>query len=381
MIYFDCASTSLQKPPEVVEAVSDAIKAFGNPGRGTHKAALTASRCIFQTRKAVSKFFNSSVERTIFTSGATESLNIAIFGLLKPSDHVITTVLEHNSVLRPLYLLKQKGMQLSFVGIHNNGHTSQLEYDAFERNLQSNTRAVVLTHASNLTGYVVDIEFVADFCKKHGLLLIVDAAQSAGLFDLNVDALCIDAFCFTGHKGLYGLQGTGGLCLKSDLELSPMKVGGTGTNSFSETHPNILPEMLEAGTLNSHGIAGLLAGIEYINQKGIENIRNRARNLAKQFYESVVTITNVKVYSSIRCEHVPIVTINIGNLDSGEAEYRLANSFDICVRSGTHCAPLLHKALKTVHQGVLRFSFSHFNTEDEVEKGVRAVYEIAKGCG
>ena len=374
MIYFDNAATSLPKPPAVGQAVLAAINTFGGAGRGGHPAALAASRCLFQARKAVAALLGSAADLTVFTANATDSLNIAIAGLLTREDHVITTALEHNSVLRPLYKLRSQGMGLSIVDIDQQGN---LDYDGFRRLLRPNSKAVVCTHASNLTGTLTDLAFLADFCRENGLLLIVDAAQTAGVFPLDIDKLGIDVLCFTGHKGLLGPQGTGGLCIRQGLDILPLKVGGSGLHSYSETHPADLPEALEAGTANAHGIAGLLAGVEYIQATGMDTIRDRELELATLFRQGIAAIPGVRIYGDPARPHAPLVTLNIGSLDSGEVGDRLATLYDICVRSGAHCAPLAHLALGTRSQGAVRFSFSSFNTEEEIQRGIRAIAAIA----
>ncbi|TWH47214.1 aminotransferase class V-fold PLP-dependent enzyme [Sporomusa sp. KB1] len=374
MIYFDNAATSLPKPPTVGRAVLAAINTFGGAGRGGHPASLAATRCIFQARKAVAELLGAAAGQTAFTANATESLNIAISGLLTREDHVITTALEHNSVLRPLYKLRSQGMGLSIIEMDQKGN---LDYDGFRRSLRPNSKAVVCTHASNLTGTLTNLDFIADFCKENGLLLIVDASQTAGVFPIYADKLGIDVLCFTGHKGLLGPQGTGGLCIRKGLAVMPLKVGGSGLHSYSETHPAGMPEALEAGTANAHGIAGLLAGVEYILEAGMDTIRNRELELEKLFRQGISAIPGVCIYGDPDRPHAPIVTLNIGSLDSGEVGDRLATIYDICVRTGAHCAPLAHLALGTQEQGAVRFSFSSFNTEEEIQTGIRAVAEIA----
>ena len=376
MIYLDSASTSLLKPPEVAQAIAEAICTMGNPGRGVHKHAKTASDCIYAGRKAVAALFGTTPQNVVFTSSATEALNIATRGLLGPSCHVITTVLEHNAVLRPLYHLESMGMEISAVGIHEDGN---LDYAAFDNYVKPNTKAVVITAASNLTGLIVDMKFVSSFCKKHGLILIVDVAQAAGIIPMDMNAMGIDVLCFTGHKSLYGPQGIGGLCVREGFRhrILPIKFGGAGMDGFSKTQPTEMPEALEAGTLNSHGVAGLLAGIEYISTAGIERNFNKALELAEQFYEEIINIPNVKIYSNFHLPHAPIVTLNIGNMDSGAVELILSDEYGISARGGIHCAPLLHKALGTDMQGAVRFSFSPFNTIQHVLDAARAIKEIA----
>lgn len=376
VIYFDNAATSLLKPPTVGQAVLKAMETFGGAARGGHPAALNASRCLFQARKAVAELLGSAPERTVFTSNATESLNIAIGGLLQAEDHVITTALEHNSVLRPLYRLRAKGMGLSIIPADSEGN---LDYNRFRQSLRPNTKAVVCTHASNVTGTLVDLECIASFCKEHQLLLLVDASQTAGVFPLHADELGIDVLCFTGHKALLGPQGTGGLCLRSGLSIPALKVGGSGIHSFSETHPSELPEALEAGTPNAHGIAGLLAGVEFIKKTGQETIRQRELALCRQFVEGVQAIAGVHVYGDQKRPYAPIVLLNVDGWDSGEVGDLLAHQYGICVRAGAHCAPLIHMALGTQERGAVRFSFSFLNTEAEIQAGIAALVEIAGG--
>jgi len=367
MIYLDSAATSLHKPPSVAAAMVDAISNLGNPGRGAHKHALNASRQVYDGRKTVASLFGTRPDKVAFTSSATDSLNIAIGGLISHTDHVITTVLEHNSILRPLY---NTGCDISTIDITQDGN---LDYAAFERSLKLNTKAVVITTASNLTGLVVDIEFVKSFCKQHGLLLIIDAAQTAGMLPISMTD--IHVLCFTGHKSLLGPQGIGGLC--ANIEILPSKFGGSGVDSFSKTQPTEMPEVLEAGTLNTPGIAGLTAGIAYIQASGMAEVYKKSLQLAEAFYNEVLQIANVKILCNFQLPHVPIVTLNIAGLSSTEVEFRLSNDFEISVRGGAHCAPLLHQSLGTQKQGAVRFSFSSFNAEDDVYTAVKAVRSIA----
>ena len=376
MIYFDSASTSFYKPNVVTQAVTSAMSSFGNAGRGGNPASITAARAIYSARCSLAPFFGVQPSQIAFTHNATTALNMAIFGLLSANDHAITTVLEHNSVLRPLYHLQERGLKLDFVGLTPDG---DLDYESFGKLLCKETRCVIVTHCSNVTGLVVDLGRIAQFCKQHGLILIVDAAQSAGLLPIDIQSLGRAAVCFTGHKGLLGPQGTGGLVI-NDIEISPMMVGGSGFDSFSTLHPNAFPESLEAGTLNAHGIAGLGAGAEYIKEKGMDAIREEGLAHAKAFEEGVREIPNIKIYGNSALQRAPIVSINIGDLDSAEVETLLAVR-EICVRGGFHCAPLAHKALGTDGQGAVRFSFSSFNTEQQVEIAIQAVEEIAKEYG
>lgn len=375
MIYFDNAATSLPKPECVTEAVARALASFGGAGRGGHEPSLLASRRIYAARVALAKLFGAKPEQIIFTSNATESLNLVINGLLTAKDHAITTALEHNSVLRPLYRLKSQGMGLSVISADKN---EALDYEAFEKNIKPETKAVICTHASNLTGDMPDIGFIGKFCEKHGLLFILDASQTAGAFSIDMDSMRVDALCFTGHKSLFAPQGTGGICLRKGVNPLPLKVGGSGLNSFDERHPNQMPDALEAGTPNAHGIAGLLAGVQFIDETGLDTIREKERLLAETFRQGAGDIAGVRLYGGKTKPCAPIVALNIADIDSGEISGVLADEYGICTRAGAHCAPLLHKALGTEKQGAVRFSFSYFNTMDEIDAGLKALSEIAR---
>ena len=376
MIYMDNAATSRQKPLQVEQAVLEALRTAGNPGRGAHEATLHASRLVYGARAAAAELFDAEdASRIAFTANATEALNIAISGLIRPGDHVITTVCEHNSVLRPLYRLRDQGAMLSFVGVDARGN---LKYEELEACLRPETRAVVITGASNVTGNVTDLSYISSFVKRNGLLLIVDASQTAGEELFSVQKLGIDVLCFTGHKALLGPQGTGGLYVKPGLSVEPLLVGGSGIHSYDEHHPKEMPTALEAGTLNGHGIAGLHAAVEYLMAEGIDKIRTREQELMWRFYEGVKDIPNVKVYGDFSTKNrCPIVTLNIGAYDSSEVGDALLMDYDISIRPGAHCAPLMHEALGTVGQGAVRFSFSHYNTEEEVDTAIRAIQELS----
>lgn len=376
MIYLDNAATSRPKPPGVVEAVAEAMQNNGNCGRGAHEEALTAARTIFGLRCKVAKLLgNPHPERVVFTLNSTAALNTAINGLLGPEDHVISTDWEHNSVLRPLYRLREQGMGLDFVPADREG---KLDYSAFARLLRPNTRAVVCTHGSNLTGDLVDIDFVGRFCQEHGLLFILDASQTAGVFPIHQEAQHIDVVCFTGHKSLLGPQGTGGLSVGEHVNPRPLAVGGTGVQSFSEAQPLNYPEHLEAGTLNSHGLAGLNAGLDYLDEVGMDTIRAHETALAERFYQAVRILPGVKVYGDHSTTYrAPVVSLNIGQADSAEISDELEQRFSIATRPGAHCAPRLHRALGTEEQGAVRFSWSWANTEEETDAAAEAVKILA----
>lgn len=372
MIYLDNAATTRVKPKEVVEAVAEALTTLGNAERGTHSASLGASRTVFSTRMKLAKFFNAEgPSNIVFTMNATESLNIAIKGILEKGDAAISTCLEHNSVLRPLYQLRDEGVELSFVSADKLGRPN---YEEFESLIKPNTKAIISTAGSNLTGNLVDIKRVGEVAKKHGLIFVVDASQTAGVFPIDVKALNIDILCFTGHKGLLGPQGTGGLYVRDGVDVKPYLSGGTGVQTYNEHQPVEMPTRLEAGTLNGHGLAGLDAAIDYINEYGMQKIHDKEMSLMWRFYDGVKDIEGVKIYGDFDVkDRCPIVSINLSDYESGAVSDELANRFEIATRPGGHCAPLMHKALGTVDQGVVRFSFSHFNTEEEVDTAINAV--------
>lgn len=377
MIYLDNAATSLQKPQQVIDAVAAAMGSLGNSSRGSHRSALAASRMIYEARRRVAAFFGCArPDHAVFTSNATEALNIAISGVIEPGDHVISTDLEHNSVLRPLYRLEaERNVSVSFVPADRAG---RIDYAEFERLMRPQTRAIVCTHASNLTGNMLDLCRIGDIAKKHRLLLIVDAAQTAGCHPICMEAMGIDILCFTGHKGLMGPQGTGGLCIREGVEVRPWKVGGSGVQSYRMEQPAQYPTRLEAGTLNGHGIAGLSAALAYLEEVGVAAVQEKEDMLMRRFYEGVREIDGVTVYGDFSAqERAAIVALNIRDYDSGSVADELSEKYAIATRPGAHCAPRMHRALGTVDSGAVRFSFSWFNTEAEVDAAVDAVKEIA----
>ena len=375
MIYLDNAATTMKKPQCVIDAVVAAMSHMGNAGRGATSAALDASRIIYDTREKISDLFNlQNPSRVAFTCNSTESLNTAIKGILSSGDHAITTALEHNSVLRPLYDLQAKGMELSIVDCDENGN---IDYNDFEKLIKENTKAIVCTHASNLVGNVLDVKKIGSIAKKHNLIFIVDASQSAGVFPIDMQDMNIDILCFTGHKGLLGPQGTGGICVREGIDVRPLKVGGSGVNTFSKEQPVEMPTHLEAGTLNGHAIAGLNAALDYLKEEGIENIQKREEELMFRFYNGIKDIKDIKIFGNFENKRAAIVTFNVGDIDSAAFSDELSFAYDISTRAGAHCAPLMHKAMNTVEQGAVRFSFSHYNTEEEIDTAIKAVKEIA----
>lgn len=376
MIYFDNAATTLQKPDCVVQAVTEALCSLGNSGRGVHNGALSASRIIYDTRAALAQLFGAeSPEKIAFTANSTEALNIAIKGVLCPGDHVITTALEHNSVLRPLYELEDCGVELTVLPADVLGNIC---YEDFEKEIKTNTKAIITTHGSNLTGNLLDISRIGEIARNHGITYIVDASQTAGIFDIDVQRMHIDILCFTGHKGLLGPQGTGGIYVREGVKIKPLLSGGSGVQTYLRSHPPQMPTALEAGTLNGHGIAGLGTAVRYLQKTGLSAIREKEQKLMKTFYERVREIPGITVYGDFssfnRCA---IVALNIRDYDSGEVSDALSEEYGIATRPGAHCAPLMHQALGTVEQGAVRFSFSHYNTEEEILIAVSALRELA----
>lgn len=378
MIYFDNAATSFPKPEKVYDSIMKVMKEYGaNPGRSGHKLALKLGREIFETRETIAKLFNiKNPMNLIFTFNCTESLNIGIKGILEKGDHVITTSMEHNSVLRPIKALEKLGIEVTIVDGDSRGRIDPLH---IEESIKENTKLIVTTHISNLTGTIMPIHTIGKIAKENGVYYLVDGAQSAGVYDIDVEKMNIDMLAFPGHKGLLGPQGTGGLYIKEGLDIREMGQGGTGSTSHLLEQPDIRPDRYESGTPNGPGIIGLGAGVEYILEKGIDKIRIHEEELTKHFIEEVTKIDKVKVYGPLDTKYqAAVVPLNIGDLDSSELSYILDQNYDIEVRPGLHCAPLAHKTIGTFEQGVVRFSFGPFNTHEEIELGIKAIKEISK---
>ena len=378
MIYLDNAATTRRKPPQVIDAVVNAMTTMGNAARGAHSSSLEASRALYDARCKLANLLGCpQPDHVIFTANSTEALNIAINGTLNPGDHVISTDLEHNSVLRPLYRLEEAGtISLDFVPADRLGN---IDYAGFERLIRPETRAIVCTHGSNLTGTLVDLKRVGEVCRRNSLLFIVDASQTAGAVPVHMEEMGVDILCFTGHKGLMGPQGTGGLCVRPGVEIRPWKVGGSGVHSYDRSQPQDYPTRLEAGTLNSHGIMGLSAALDFIQEVGVEEIARHEAALTRRFYDGVSRIDGVTVYGDFsQPERGAIVTLNIRDYDSAEMSDALSQAYDIATRPGAHCAPRMHQALGTVDQGAVRFSFAWYNTQEEVDAAIQAVAELAQ---
>ena len=378
MVYFDNAATSYPKPERVYETIMTAMREYGaNPGRSGHKMALKTSREIYETRELIGKLFNiENAMNIIFTFNATESLNMGIKGILKPGDHVITTSMEHNSVLRPIKYLERFGVESTIVKGDKQGRILASD---IEKSIKPNTKLIVNTHVSNLTGTIMPIEQIGKIAKNNGITYMVDAAQSAGVYDIDVEKMNIDLLAFPGHKGLLGPQGTGGLYIRDKLELVGLIQGGTGSASHSLDQPSITPDKFESGTPNAPGIIGLGAGIDYILHRGISNIREYEEELTMHFIEEASKVDGVILYGPLNKEEQGgVVALNIKDADSSEVSYILDQEYDIAVRPGLHCAPLAHKTIGTLEQGVVRFSFGIFNSHEEIDYCIKALKEIAK---
>lgn len=378
MIYLDNAATTMHKPQTVIDAVTQAMCSLGNAGRGATSGALDAARTIHGCRTKLARFLGCPrADHVCFTPNSTAALNTVINGVVRPGDRVVTTVLEHNSVLRPLNRLAvEQGVTVEYAGCDANG---VLDYDELEQLVTPGTRAVVVTHASNVTGNSVDVARVAAVAHAAGALVIVDASQSAGTAKIDMDTMGLDVVCFTGHKGLMGPQGTGGLAVAEDIDVAPWAMGGTGVRSFDALQPLEWPTRLEAGTLNGHGIAGLSAGLDFIEaQGGVEAIASSERALADRFLAGVREIPEIKLYGAFdQPTRSAIVSLNVGDIDSAEISDALMQGWGIATRPSAHCAPLMHRALGTERQGVVRFSFGYFNTDEEVDTAIDALRDLA----
>lgn len=378
MIYLDNAATTMYKPQAVIDAVTQAMCSLGNAGRGATSGALDAARTIHACRAKLARLLGCPrADHVCFTPNSTAALNTVINGVVRPGDRVVTTVLEHNSVLRPLNRLAvEQDVTVEHAGCDANG---VLDYDELEQLVTPDTRAVVVTHASNVTGNSVDIARVAAMAHAAGALVIVDASQSAGTAHIDMRAMGLDIVCFTGHKGLMGPQGTGGLAVAEGVDVAPWAMGGTGVHSFDPLQPLEWPTRLEAGTLNGHGIAGLSAGLDFIEaQGGVEAIAAHERSLAERFLAGVREIPGIALYGAFdQPARSAIVSLNVGDIDSAEISDALMQGWGIATRPGAHCAPLMHRALGTERQGIVRFSFGYFNTDEEVDTAIDALRDLA----
>ncbi|MBO8172166.1 MAG: aminotransferase class V-fold PLP-dependent enzyme [Bacillaceae bacterium] len=378
IIYLDNAASTWPKPPEVRKAMIENIDHFAaNPGRGGHQLAVTAGKTIQETRSKLARLFNVTDSRNIiFFSNATAALNQAIKGLLKNGDHVVTTMIEHNSVRRPLeFLRKERGISISYVSPETN---DTFKIEAFEKAIQPETKLIVVSHASNLTGMIIPVEQIGHLAREKGIIFLVDASQTAGILPIDVEKQKIDMLAFPGHKGLYGPQGTGGLYLSPDIDLIPLMHGGTGSKSENIEQPEERPDRYESGTLNTVGIAGLSRGVDFVLEKGVDEIRQKEQTLTKLLMEKLMALDGVHVYGPhIDLERVGVVSFNIEGIHCQEVASILDQHYQIAVRAGYHCTPLAHQCFGTMETGgSIRASFGYFNSEPDVEALVEAVKEI-----
>ncbi len=380
-VYLDNGSTSFPKAPGVAEAMSHFITEVGcNISRGGYETAYDLGDTIFETRSMLCRMFNFSEEKyVVFTPSVTYSLNFVIKGLLKSGDHVIMSSMEHNAVARPCQSLKDFGVEVTIVPCDRDG---VLDIDAFKNSFKENTKLVVMSHASNVCGTVLDAEEVGKICKEKGVFFALDAAQSAGVINIDFEKFNLSALCLTGHKGLLGPQGTGALLLRHELAeaLDPVISGGTGSASHLLTMPEFMPDKFEAGTLNLPGIIGLNASLEYIRRVGIDTIFETEKQLAQLFIEEIDKLPNVKIIG-VRDwnKRVGTVSLDFESIDNAEVSFILDSEYGIMTRCGLHCAPLAHQTLGTYPQGTVRFAFGHKNTREDVEYAVSAIRKIL-GC-
>jgi len=375
MIYLDNAATSFPKPLEVYTEVLRCMENYAaNPGRSSHDMAIEASSKIMDTRQELSEFFNiPNLLNIIFTCNATEALNIGIKGILKPGDHVISSVIEHNSVLRPLNYLSEKGITTTLLPVDENGY---LDINNLKKEIRKNTKAIIINHTSNVIGTVQDIGAIGKIAKESGIIFMVDASQSAGVIPIDVERENIDLLAFPGHKGLYGPQGTGGLYIAEDLKLDSFKQGGTGSESFSMKQPDFLPDRFESGTLNTSGIAGLCAGILFIKKIGIENIRKHEIMLVEYLVKELCKLSYIKIYGGTEYKNRgAVVSLNIDNIDVSKVG-EILNKKGIAVRTGFHCAPLIHEIIGTKTRGTVRISPGYFNKLEDIEELIKALKDI-----
>jgi len=378
-IYLDNAATTFPKPPSVAAAVARTLTdAAGNPGRGAHRLSLDAGRIILEAREAVSEMFGvGDPARVVFTANATTALNLALFGFLVPGDRVVTTSMEHNAVTRPLRALGEKGVAVVKVAADALGSVDPQRLMAACRS--ERTRMLVLSHCSNVSGTLQTIDELGPWCRREGILLLVDAAQSAGLFPLHLEAGAIDLLAAPGHKGLYGPQGTGFLCLAPGLVPRPLVFGGTGGNSHSDLPPEQLPERLEAGTPNTPGLAGLTAGIEFIRTVGLSRIRAREAELTGQLLEGLQAIPGVSVFGPRDPDQRGgAVSFLLPGRDPAEIGFLLDRDHGILTRVGLHCAPDAHRTLGTFPRGTIRVSPGYFNSSDDIEQLLAALAFLAR---
>jgi cysteine desulfurase / selenocysteine lyase len=379
ILYFDNAATSWPKPETTIRAIESCLRETGgSPGRSGHSLSIDASRIIFNTREALAGLLGiDDPLRIVLTKNATEALNIAVFGLLKPSDHVITSSMEHNSVMRPLRAMETRGVELTILPCSSTG---ELDPGIVVPAIKKNTKAIFLTHASNVTGTIIPVADIGRIARDHGIVFCVDAAQTAGARPIDIGTMNIDLLAFTGHKSLFGPQGTGGLYIRKDLEqvIPSLMRGGTGSRSEYEEQPDFMPDKFESGTPNTAGYAGFTAGINFILSEGLNTITAHEKCLTELFLQGIGSVDGVTIYGlKDASRRISVVSFNIRDIDPAKAALELDERFGIMSRPGLHCAPSAHKTIGTFPAGTVRFSFSYFNTVEEIHQAVDAVRVMA----
>ena len=377
-IYFDNGSTSFPKAPGVGDAIRDIIEHGAyNINRGGYEGAYEVADMVLTTREQLCRLFHFSESRhVVFTPSITYSLNYVIKGLLKPGDHVIVSSMEHNGMMRPLVQMAHQGVTFDAAQADRDG---VLDPQKVEDLIRPNTRAVMMLHASNLCGTMLPIQQVGEICARHGLIFVVDTAQTAGVFPIDMEKMHIDALCFTGHKGLRGPQGVGGMLLRDELcsQMTPLISGGTGSRSDSEEVPDFMPDRFESGTMNLPGIAGLHRALTYLEEYGIENIARQELAICQRFIDGALTLPDTRVVGKLNTQdRAAIVSLDFQKVDNAEVSFLLVNQYGVMTRCGLHCAPRAHKSLGTFPQGTVRFSFSHHNTPEEVDTCIEGLRKI-----
>lgn len=377
MIYFDNGATSWPKPESVYTTMDNYLRTTcANPGKSGHSMSLTSARYIYETRETIARFLGvPDSAKIIFFNNATSAINQALKGLLKPSDHVIVSSLEHNALMRPLIFLKETiGITISILPTGTDGTIDMTELNNL---ITDKTKLVALVHASNVTGALLPIKKAGNICRQRGVISLVDAAQSAGAVNINMIQDEIDLLAFTGHKALYGPQGSGALCINGDIPLVPLIHGGTGSNSESDYQPDHYPDLLESGTLNSVGIVGLNEGIKFIEHIGLERIVSHETTLISHLLQGLSEIEEIVIYGPTTAENrTATLAFNIKGLMPSHVAYELDKNYGIMCRPGLHCAPMAHKTIGTFPTGTVRFSLGYFNTEEEIDIAVKALKEI-----
>jgi cysteine desulfurase family protein len=377
VFYFDNAATSWPKPPEMIEAmVRYNGMVGGNPGRSGHRRSIDAGRVMLEAREALGALLGCDALRIVFTKNATEALNLALSGLLQPGDHAITSAMEHNSVMRPLRFLESQGVQLTVIPCRGDG---LLDPAALRAAIRPQTRLVVVSHASNVTGTIQPLAEVGRIVRELGIAFCVDAAQSAGALPIDVERMAIDLLAFSGHKSLYGPQGTGGLFLREGMEkrIRPLLRGGTGSRSEFEVQPEFMPDKYESGTPNAIGIAGLGAGVRFVLAQGVEAIRRKEMRLTAQFLDGLAIMPGIAVYGpASAADRTAVVSFTVAGVSPSEAALALEEQFQILCRPGLHCAPAAHRTIGTFPQGTIRFGFGYFTTEEEISFALEAVRSL-----